>query len=132
MAFAIISNNQIVGFTSDENMGLPSGFSLVETPDGYSVDQLYYDGSEVQIKPMKPSEASYWQESTNSWIEPQENTSPQFMLASNPLAVAVYDHLKSLDVVLADAIGLILAQVTSDDNEYQIRLEELQKHFTNP
>ena len=114
MFFFVDQDNQIVGYCNDESVGIPSGFSLVEGPDA-SRDDLYYDGSAIQLKPDRPSDTAYWDNATNTWQElpppPPPPVLPNWgnladrlgadiailaILATNPLFPALVGRLQTL------------------------------------
>jgi hypothetical protein len=114
MFFFIDQDNQIVGYCNDESVGTPSGFTLVEGPNT-SRDDLYYDGTAIQFKPDRPSDTTYWDNTTNTWQEPPPPPPPPVLpnwgnladrlvadidilaiLATNPLFPALVGRLQTL------------------------------------
>jgi len=109
-----IQDNQIVGTSDSLDVGTPTGFSLVEGPDA-SRDDLYYDGTAIQLKPERPSDTAYWDNATNTWQEPPPPPPPPVVpnwgamadslvadidilaiLATNPLFPALVGRLQTL------------------------------------
>ena len=64
-----ICDSEIVGNSDSDQVGSPQGWILVEGPDA-SRDDLYYDGTAIQLKPERPSDTAYWDNATNTWQEP--------------------------------------------------------------
>ena len=109
-----IQDNQIVGTSNSADIDAPTGFTLVEGPDG-SRDTLYYDGAAIQLKPDRPSDTAYWDDATNTWQEPPPPPPPPvvpnwgaladslvadidilYILSANPLFPALVGRLQTL------------------------------------
>ena len=117
MTFYHIDTDGVVVGSSDIEMVLPSGWTLKESDESVPFSSLELN-----------TEGSL---STKSIPEPIAPPKPlEGQLASNVLAIAVYDYLKKKDVVLADVIALLFALHSNDYYEYQIRLSEINKRFT--
>jgi hypothetical protein len=56
----LVSDGEIVG-TTDQVENLPDGYEAVSGPD-LAIEQLYFDGTAIQIKPAQPSPAHFWSE----------------------------------------------------------------------
>lgn len=67
--FILISDNEIAG-KSVTDTGLPNGFTAVDnTTDVNELDQLYWDGQNIQVKPVKPEGDYRWDKT--KWVEVQ-------------------------------------------------------------
>lgn len=114
MFFFIDQDNQIVGYSNTDDVGLPASCTLVEGPDA-SRDDLYYDGTAIQFKPERPSDTAYWDNTTNTWQEPPPPPPPPVVpnwgaladslvadiailaiLSTNPLFPALVGRLQTL------------------------------------
>ncbi|NDJ20936.1 hypothetical protein GS682_04610 [Nostoc sp. B(2019)] len=95
----LICNNEIAGVT-DQQTQLPSGYESIEGPDEV-IENLYFDGIEIKVKPPKPSDAHYWDKELSEWvlprqggaIAPQTNRWIKFLLAI--ISTSTYDKIKT-------------------------------------
>jgi len=109
-----IAGNEIAGTSNDASVTPPTGCTLVEGPDA-SRDDLYYDGTAIQLKPERPSDTAYWDSITNTWQESPPPPPPPVVpnwgamadslvadidilaiLATNPLFPALVGRLQTL------------------------------------
>ena len=109
-----IDGNEIAGISNDASVTPPTGCTLIEGPNA-SRDDLYYDGTAIQLKPDRPSDTAYWDNATNTWQEPPPPPLPPVLpnwgnladrlvadiailaiLATNPLFPALVGRLQTL------------------------------------
>lgn len=64
----LIFDNQIAGTTAQDE-GLPAGFRAVEGMDA-PLENLYWDGKAIALKPPKPNNTAYWDTKTKAWKTP--------------------------------------------------------------
>ncbi|NJR37751.1 MAG: hypothetical protein HC781_01595 [Leptolyngbyaceae cyanobacterium CSU_1_4] len=65
----LVFEDAIAGITEQLD-NLPVGFTAVEAPD-LPLEQLYWDGAIVRIKPEQPSSLHVWE--VDQWVLPQPN-----------------------------------------------------------
>ena len=66
----LIFDNEIAG-VANTSEGLPSGFKAVDGPDA-PLENLYWDGKKIALKPQKTNAAAYWDARTKAWKTPPE------------------------------------------------------------
>lgn len=72
----LIFNGQIAGQSTTAD-NLPAGFTAIEAPIaslGLPLDQLWFDGENIQVKSERPSDRHYW--SDTDWAEMPKNIVP--------------------------------------------------------
>jgi hypothetical protein len=105
--FVLICNNQIAGET-DSPDNLPAGYQALEVPR-QPLENLYFDGAEVQMKPPKPSDRAVWDGA--QWIE-VEVVAP-YQPPVNDALIKAIDAVrkaktnKELSSLVADALTLM-------------------------
>lgn len=62
-----ILDNSVVGDNADPD-NIPNGWLIAEF-DNHDTENLYYDGSSIQLKPPKISANSYWSTQDMQWLE---------------------------------------------------------------
>ena len=81
--FFLIFDNEIAGTTAQDE-GLPAGFRAVEGLDA-PLENLYWDGKAIALKPQKPNAAAYWDARTKAWkIPPVASFSLPLASANSP------------------------------------------------
>lgn len=66
--FFWIYDSQISGSSTDFIEDCPQGFILASGPD-LPIEQVFWDGENVIIKPPQPGDNWGWDNSSNSWVE---------------------------------------------------------------
>ena len=76
--YYLIFDNQIAG-TAESVDSLPIDFIALQGPDE-DINNLYYDGESIQIKPPRPSPSHFWDNALENWILPiiPENSVPNW------------------------------------------------------
>lgn len=74
MKIFLIYENEIAGIANQETQ-LPSGYSAIEGPND-ELENLYFDGFQIQLKPPKPSVAHYWDNELLKWVSPNQGAIP--------------------------------------------------------
>ena len=69
----LIFEGQIAGQTNTAD-NLASGFTAIEYLGNEPIENLYFDGKQIQAKGERPSNRHYWAD--GQWIEPPENIIP--------------------------------------------------------
>ena len=64
----LVFDNEIAG-VANTSEGLPFGFKAVDGPDA-PLENLYWDGKAIALKPPKPNAAAYWDARTKTWKTP--------------------------------------------------------------
>lgn len=73
--FYWIHDNQIAAIGNSDQIIMPDSYTCLEGPDG-SLQDVYYDGTAVLIKPERPTETAIWDDASHSWVEPPAPPEP--------------------------------------------------------
>lgn len=73
MILILIFEGQIAGQTNTAD-NLPAGFTAIEYLGDEPIENLYFDGKQIQAKGEGPSDRHYW--AGTEWVEPPENIIP--------------------------------------------------------
>lgn len=71
----LVQDGQICG-TAKDLSGVPSNMQAIEYSGEHSIESLYVNDGQLQLKPARPSETSVWQGS--QWREPTPFVVPTF------------------------------------------------------
>lgn len=112
--FYWIQGNQIAAIGNSDQIVMPDSYTCLEGPDG-SLQDVYYDGTAVLLKPERPSDTAIWDDASHSWVEPPPPPEPAPVpnwaalgdalvadldilnkLAANPLFPALVGRLQTL------------------------------------
>lgn len=83
----LIHEGAIAG-TTDQAEDLPEGYSAHPGPDA-PIDDLYWDGTNVILKPEKPSPTAIWNVEAHLWTEPETFVIPSLPLDWDKLIAAL-------------------------------------------
>lgn len=87
MPLYLIDNLGIAGVT-DQAENLPDGYFAHKGPDA-PIEDLYWDGTDVILKPEKPSAIAIWNTEALSWEEPEAFVIPSLPLDWDKLIAAL-------------------------------------------
>ena len=73
--FYWIHDNQIAAIGNSDQIIMPDSYTCLEGPDG-SLQDVYYDGTAVLLKPERPTETAIWDDASHSWVEPPAPPEP--------------------------------------------------------
>lgn len=99
--YFLIYDNQISG-TSTTDIA-PGGWIAVAGPDD-SRDNLYYDGTAIQVKPERPSNTALWDNTTHGWVEPPAPPEPEPVPNWAALGDALVAELTILNKLAANSL----------------------------
>lgn len=111
--YYLIQDNKVVG-SSDREVGIPQGMSLVKSELDRDPEAVYYNGTDIVLKSPQPTIKSLWDSEQNIWYEPVSKitSAPQPPVTANEVALAVKEHLTTIDPILAETIAWIVARIT--------------------
>lgn len=131
MIYILVDQTGQIAGSTDNPLTLPGNLTAHKWDGTTSFELLYFDGSGVKLKPTSPGSDYNWDWIKNVWVAPLEPYIPPAPnLSSNPLLVAIYDHLKTIDAPLADAIALLFSMISNDYVEIEVRKQILTEQFT--
>lgn len=128
--YVLIYLGQIAG-TSDTPDNLPSDFLAVHY-NGGSIENLYWDGTNVLPIPEAPGDNYYWDVAINQWVEmlnPISYTLPT-PLTRHELAPVLYEMLTKVDPVVAECLTYLLASTQGDNDNASQMLDLLTNRCT--
>lgn len=85
----LIYEGAIAG-TTDQAEDLPEGYSAHPGPDA-PIEEVYWDGADVILKPEKPSAIAFWNIETLSWTEPEAFVIPNLQSLDWDKLIAALD-----------------------------------------
>lgn len=112
--YYLIQEYTVVG-SSDREVGVPNGMTLVSSDLSLDVSQVYFDGSQVVPIPPKPSERVTWD--GQQWIDiPERVIRPLSQdLLSNEVALAAKAKIsQDSSPFIAEVLGYILARLVGN------------------
>lgn len=103
MYYWIDQDDQIVGIADTDTIGVPASYQVLPGP-GDNVHAVYYDGTAIQLKPEQPSEAAYWDSTTNTWQEPPPPPPPPVVPNWGGLADGLVADIAILSILSANPL----------------------------
>lgn len=125
MKYILIYDNQIAGTVSNPSEA-PDMFQVVPTELTEDISHLYYDGTNVLLKPVQPVGNWYWDTNTCTWIE-VVNITPEALvpLTQHEMAPVLYNILAEVHPAIAECLTYLLADKGGDTGTSELMFQRL-------